>query len=123
MTKRSAPLVEVWGLEELNPNSSRLKLFDFSQKLDGSLWAYPVFTTRVAALAFANFLTEDEKGPDAERFRQVTRECIRQIQPREIPRASKVMVDCTALRDPGDNTASVMMLWGAFYDGLAAELN
>ncbi len=118
MTKRSAPLVEVWGLEELNPNSSRLKLFDFSQKLDGSLWAYPVFTTSAAALAFANFITED-----AQRFRQMTRECIRQIRPREIPRASKVMVDCTALRDPGDNTASVMMLWGAFYDGLAAELN
>ena len=59
-------MVEVWGLEEFDPNSSRLKMLDFSPTMDGSLWAYPIFTTREAALGFAEMLTEDATGPDAE---------------------------------------------------------
>jgi hypothetical protein len=33
------------------------------------------------------------------------------------------MVNCTALRDAGDNMASVLMRWGKFYDEQVAELN
>jgi hypothetical protein len=123
MAKKSEPSVEVWGLEEIAPDSRRLKLLDFARGLGDSLWAYPVFTTREAALDFADMLSEDAAGPDAEKFRQMTRECIRRVRPGEIPRAAKVMVNVTALRDPGDNVGMVVRPWGAFYDELVAELN
>ena len=58
-----------------------------------------MFTNRAVALAFADMLTEDAEGPDIQRFRQMSRECVRRISPREIPRASKVTVNCTALTD------------------------
>ena len=123
MARNKEPLVEVWGLEDLDPGSRRLRRFDFSPGQDGSLSAYPVFTDRFTALAFADMLTEDAEGPDAEEFRRLTRDRIRRIDPREIPRASKVMINCTALRDPGDNVASVFMSWGAVLDDLRAQLN
>jgi len=36
-------MVEEWGIEEFDPNSRRLTMFDFSPTRDGSLRAYPVF--------------------------------------------------------------------------------
>jgi hypothetical protein len=39
----------------------------------------------------------------------------------EIPRAARVMVDCTPMRDVADTIASVATRWGAFYDELLEE--
>ena len=123
MTEKSEPVVEVWGLEELG--GRRLKRFDFAPHLDEGLWAYPVFTSRAGALAFVDTLTEDAMGPDAELFRERSRESVRRINPREIPRAAWVAANTTAVRDPGrapgDNMATVVEKWGKFYDGLIAE--
>ncbi len=121
MAKKTGPLVKVWGIQKLG--SSQLKQFDFSPGLTGDLWAYPVFTSHAAAIAFAEFLTEDATGPGAEEFRRASLESVRLVGPREIPRAATVMVDCTALRDARDNTASMRRRWGEFYDEQVAELN
>ena len=51
----------------------------------GAVRATPIFTTEQAAVRFAEMLTEDAEGEDAKRFRAMTLECVRQVNPRESP--------------------------------------
>jgi hypothetical protein len=115
--------LQIWGLEELDPDSRKLKQFDFSPGMTGVMWAYPVFTSEDAAIRFIHEVTADWDAPDKELFLEFAENSIRQLDEQALPRAVMVAVDPSIVGVASESVLSVMMRWGTFVDEQLAKMN